>query len=134
MNPERPNAIFNIGSQHGNINNVAGDMTVHGGQQYVALPTDMILPELANLRQALAAVNLDPDVEQLAGEYLTAAGEEIRRPRPEARRVARPLERLTRLLKGAGVIAAAGAALINPLQGIASLLGAAGQAILHLLA
>jgi hypothetical protein len=134
MNNERPNAVFNIGSQHGNISNVAGDMTVHGGQQYIAPPADMILPELARLRRALSAIHLDPDVEQSAGEYLAAADAEVRRPHPDARRVARPIERLTRLLKGAGVILAAGAALINPLQSIASLLGAAGQVILHLLA
>jgi hypothetical protein len=96
MNTEHPNAIFNIGSQQGNISNVAGDMTIHGGQQYIAPPTDMIVPELAKLRRALSAVSLDPDVERSAGEYLTAAGEEIRQPHPDARRVARPLERLTR--------------------------------------
>jgi hypothetical protein len=38
MSGERPNAIFNIRSQHGNISNVGGDMTVYGGQHYAALP------------------------------------------------------------------------------------------------
>ena len=42
MSGEHPNAIFNIGSQHGNVSNVAGGMTVYGGQHYTALPADMI--------------------------------------------------------------------------------------------
>ena len=42
MTDERPNAIFNIGSQQGNVTNVGGDMTVYGGQHYTALPVDMI--------------------------------------------------------------------------------------------
>ena len=133
MTNERPNAIFNIGSQHGNISNVAGDMTVHGGQTYVATAADMILPELAKLRRALSAVDLGPDVRESAREFLTAAGDELGQPHPDARRVARPLERLTSLLKEAGAIAAAGAVLIDPLQRIASWLGTSGQGILHLM-
>jgi len=133
MSNERPDSIFNIGGQQGNISNVAGDMTVYGGQQYVAVPADMILPELAKLRRALAAVKLDPDVEESARGFLAVTDQELRQPHPDPRKVARPLERLTRLLKGAGAIAAAGAPLIVPLQCIASWLGISGQAILHLL-
>src|SRR4029077_9836494 len=50
MSGERPNAIFNIGSQHGNVSNVAGDMTVYGGQHYTALPAEMIKRELRSIQ------------------------------------------------------------------------------------
>jgi len=36
MTSEEANVTFNIGSQHGNVSNVAGDMTVYGGQHYTA--------------------------------------------------------------------------------------------------
>jgi hypothetical protein len=130
---DQPNAIFNIGSQHGNVSNVAGDMTVYGGQQYTAVPADLIGAELARLHRALSAVGLDPDTAQSASGYITAASREISQPHPDPQQVARPLERLTRLLQRAGVLAVAGAGLIDPLQRIASWLGAAGQAIMQLL-
>ena len=131
---ERPNAIFNIGSQHGNVSNVAGDMTVYGGQHYTALPADMIGRELRTIQGIISAMNLDPAARKAAAGYLADADRELGKSRHDAKKVARPIERLTRLLRDMGAIAAGGAALINPLTCIASGLGAAGQAILHLIA
>lgn len=133
MNDERPNAIFNIGSQHGNVSNVAGDMNVYGGQQSTVVFADMIGPELASLRRALSEVKLDPDTETSVSKCLTAADQEIGQRQPDPQKVARPLERLVRLLKQAGVLALAGAELIDPLQRIASWLGTAGQGIIQLI-
>ena len=134
MSGERPNAIFNIGSQHGNVSNVAGDMTVHGGQHYTAFPADMIGQELRNIREIISAMNLDPAAGKAAAGLLADADRELGKSRHDARKVARPIERLTRLLRDIGAIAAGGAALIDPLTRIASGLGAAGQVILHLIA
>jgi hypothetical protein len=134
MSGERPNAIFNIGSQAGNVSNVAGDMTVYGGQHYTALPADMIGRELRTIQGIISAMNLDPAARKAAAGYLADADRELGRSRHDATKVARPIERLTRLLRDIGAIAAGGAALINPLTCIASGLGAAGQAILHLIA
>ena len=134
MSDERPNAIFNIGSQHGNVSNVAGDMTVYGGQHYTALPADMIGRELRNIQGVISAMNLDPSARTAAARLLADADRELGKSRHDAKKVARPIERLTRLLRDIGAIAAGGAALINPLTCIASGLGAAGQAILHLIA
>ena len=134
MSGEHPNAIFNIGSQHGNVSNVAGDMTVYGGQHYTALPTDMIGQELRNIQGIISAMNLDPAARKAAAGLLADAERELGKSRHDAKKVARPIERLTRLLKDIGAIAVGGAALINPLTRIASGLGVAGQAILHLIA
>jgi hypothetical protein len=132
MPGERPNAIFNIGSQHGNVSNVGGDMTVYGGQHYTALPADMIRRELGNIQGIISAMDLDPAARKAIAGLLADADRELGKSRHNAGKVGRPIERLTRLLRDIGAIAAGGAALIDPLLRIASCLGAAGQAIFHL--
>jgi hypothetical protein len=133
MSDNRPHAEFNIGSQQGNISNVAGDMTVHGGQQYLAAPADVVWEELAKLRLALSEIDIDPGVQRSVEDLMTETTQELNQPHPDTEKVARPIERLTRLLSDAGAVTAAGAGLIDPLQRIASWLGASGQAILHIL-
>jgi len=133
MTDNRPNAIFNIGSQHGNVSNVAGDMTVYGGQHYTGFPAELIRQELGNLQRAISAMGLDPAVQKEAAALLADADHELSRAGRDAKKVARPIERLAGLLKNIGAIAVSGAALIDPLQRIASWLGPAGQAILRLI-
>jgi len=133
MSDDRPNAVFNIGSQQGNVSNVAGDMTVYGGQHSVVDVTGAIADELASLRRVLAEHDLDQTVRQQADGLMEEADRELKRPEPEADKIAGPIERLTKLLKDSGVLLAAGAALVDPIRGIASLLGVAGRAILHLI-
>ena len=133
MTDNRPNAIFNIGSQHGNVSNVAGDMTVYGGQHYTGFPAELIRQELGNLQRAISVMGLDPAVQKKAAALLADADRELSRTGRDAKKVARPIERLAGLLKNIGAIAVSGAALIDPLQRIASWLGPAGQAILHLI-
>ncbi len=134
MTDNRPNATFNIGSQHGNIINVGGNMTAYGGQHYAGLPAELIRQELGNLQRVISAMDLDPAVREAATALLADAGHELGRGHHDANKVARPIERLAGLLKDIGAIAVSGAALIGPLQHIASWLGPAGQAILHLIA
>ena len=133
MTDNRPNATFNIGSQHGNVSNVGGDMTVYGGQHYTGLPAEFIRQELGNIHRAIWAMEFDPAVQQAATALLTDAGRELGQAGHDAKKVARPIERLTVLLKDIGAIAVSGAALIDPLQRIASWLGPAGQAIWNLI-
>ena len=133
MSDERPYAEFNIGTQQGNISNVAGDMTIHGGQQFLAGPADAVREELVKLRQILSTLDIDPTSRRSVEELATEAADELDRPQPDASTVARPIERLTKILRDAGAFAAAGAALIDPLQRIASWLGASGRAILDLI-
>lgn len=131
MTSKEPNVTFNIGSQHGNVSNVAGDMTVYGGQRYTALPADMIRQELENIHTIILAIELSPAARKNAATLLAEAGHELGQPGCEAEKVARPVKRLARLLSDIGAISAAGASLIGPFQAIASWLGPAGQAILH---
>jgi hypothetical protein len=132
MSNEQPNAVFNIGNQHGNVTNVGGDMTVHE-QRYAAVPADTIGPEVAKLRRVLSTLDLDPDVEASAREFFTTADHQLGQRRPDPGKIAGPLERMTRLLKNAGALAVAGAELIPPIQHIAALLGPAGLAIMQLI-
>jgi hypothetical protein len=136
MTGNRPHATFNIGSQHGNVNNVAGDQVVHGGQRYAASPAELIGRDLATIRDVIAAMPLDPAVRERATAFLSDASLELGRPARDGgggEGAAQPIERLTRLLRDAGALSAAGAALADPLQHIALWLGTAGQAIAHLI-
>jgi hypothetical protein len=130
---DQPKAIFNIGSQQGNVSNVAGDMTVHGGQHYVGLPVEAMRQDLASVRREIAGLGLDTADRAEAEALLADAGRELDRHGHDPDRVAGPVLRLVRLLREAGAFAAAGTALIDPLHRIASCLGGAGQAIVHLL-
>jgi hypothetical protein len=77
MTNNRPNATFNIGSQHGNISNVGGDMTVYGGQHYTGLPVELIRQELGNLQRIISAMALHPAVQKAATAFLADAGREL---------------------------------------------------------
>ena len=133
MSSRRPEATFNIGSQQGVISNVAGDMTVVGGQQYVDR-ADMVRQELLKLREALSTLNLDSGTATRVTRCLADVQDELEQPQPRAEKIGSALERATAFLKEAGAIAVAGAAVIDPLQRIASWLGASGQALLRLIA
>jgi hypothetical protein len=108
-------------------------MTVQGGQQYVAASVDAVREDLAKLRQVLSTIDIDPKSQRWVEDLVTEATEELDQPQPDAPTVARPIERLTRILKDAGAFASAGAALIDPLQRIASWLGASGRVILDII-
>jgi isopentenyl diphosphate isomerase/L-lactate dehydrogenase-like FMN-dependent dehydrogenase len=133
MTGNEPKVTFNIGSQHGNVSNVAGDMTVYGGQHYTALPADMIRQELNNIHAIISSIEISPEARKNAVALLADAGRELSRPGCEPEKVAWPVRRLAGLLSDIGAISAAGASLIGPFKAIASWLGPAGQAILHLI-
>jgi hypothetical protein len=125
---------FHIGSQQGVITNVGGDQTIIGGQHIeMTLPADDIAQHIESIRAALGAVSLPGAVHSQATEALGQAEAELRTPAPDGERVAGSLERFTQIVKAAGGLAAAGLALVNPLQGIAVLLGPVGARILQAL-
>jgi hypothetical protein len=134
MTDNRPNVNFNIGSQQGNVTNVAGDMTVHGGQHYLAGDTGMVRQELVSLQRVITSMDLDPAVRGSMKDLIADADQGLSQADKDPRAVARPIERLVRLLKDVGAFAMSGAALIDPLQRIAAWLGDAGQGIIHLIA
>ena len=133
MADDQRNVTFNIGQQTGVNTNVAGDMTVYGGQQFVAGAPEEMRAELATLREVVAGLGLQPDVQQEATDLIDEADSELAQPTPQPEKVGGLMERLTNLLSDAGAVASAGASLIPPLQRIGSWLGVAGKAILALL-
>lgn len=131
---ERPNTVFNIGSQQGVISNVGGDQTVYGGQraEWVSW-TPQVQGHLEELRQVLSEMQLPEEARQGAEQALEEAGAELQQPEPSKERVASRIERFTEILKGVGGLAAAGLAIVNPIGAIAGVLGSAGAAIIRLL-
>ncbi|HEX6339040.1 MAG TPA: hypothetical protein VFZ85_18950 [Jiangellaceae bacterium] len=124
---------FNIRNQTaGVINNVAGNQ--HVGVQQGHVGTDDARRAVAELREALQTVSLPPEAEAEARTHVEQVDADVKEPEPDRSRVADSLRRLTRLLSSVGAFAAAGAALIGPLQTLAAWLGELGQPIMQLLA
>ena len=133
MADDQRNVTFNIGQQTGVNTNVAGDMSLYGGQQYVAGSPEEVRADLAALREVVAGLGLQPEVQQEATDLIDEADRELAQPTPQPDKVGGPMTRLANLLSDAGAVASAGASLIAPLQRIGSWLGIAGKAILAVL-
>ena len=116
------------------INNVDGDQMVYGGQHATVVTSEDARRAVHDLRDALADAALDDATVAEARARLAEIDAAVHAPEPDKRRAAGPLKRLVKLLADAGSLATAGAALIGPLQTLASWLGAHAAAILSLLA
>jgi len=116
------------------INNVDGDQMVYGGQHATVVTSEDARRAVHDLRDALADAALDDATVAEARARLAEIDAAVHAPEPDKRRAAGPLKRLVKLLADAGSLATAGAALIGPLQTLASWLGAHGAAILSMLA
>ena len=126
---------IHIKNQHGVvINNVDGDQMVYGGQHATVVTSEDARRAVHDLRNALAGAALDDATVAEARARLAEIDAAVHAPEPDKRRAAGPLKRLVKLLADAGSLATAGAALIGPLQTLASWLGAHAAAILSLLA
>jgi hypothetical protein len=125
---------FSIGNQTaGNINNVAGDQRITGGQQGIVVTSEAVRQAVRDLREALATTPLGEATAAEVRDQVEAIAAEVQTPQPDRPRAASSLERLTRLLVATGSLATAGAALVSPLQTLASWLGTLGEPILRLL-
>jgi hypothetical protein len=125
---------FNIGNQSaGNINNVARDQHITGGQHGVLVTPEAAGQAVIDLRAGLRTTPLDEETAADAEAEVTQIETGIQEPHPDRPRVARSLERLTRLLLAAGSLATAGSSLLQPLHTLAGWLGTLGAPILHLL-
>jgi hypothetical protein len=125
---------FNIGSQNaGIINNVAGDQHITGQQYGTLVTTEDARRALGDLRGAVTTAGLGRDTAADAHADVAEMDEVLRAERPDKRRFAGALERLTRLLSAAGSLATSGAALLGPLHALAGWLGTLGGPILALL-
>ncbi|GAA1976874.1 hypothetical protein [Microbacterium pumilum] len=124
---------FHIGQQNaGVINNTEGDQIIHGGQRGTFVSADPS-QALAALRAALGEVALPSGTAEAVSSDLDQAAAAIQQAEPDKERAAGPLERVTQTLKSTGALAAAGAALIAPLQVLGQWLGPLGAGLLKLL-
>ena len=132
----RRGPTFKMGPQYAtNINNVAGDMTVHGGQYGQSSFTIVDAHrQLTQIRRYLDTVALPPPVRQSADRALAGAEDEISKPAPDKSKISALLQELTQVLAGSGALANAGVALVQPLQHLAAWLGPLAQSMLPLLA
>jgi hypothetical protein len=125
---------FNIGSQQaGNINNVARDQHITGGQTGMLVTPEAARQAVIDLRAGLKVTRLDPATSAAAEAEVMQIDAGMRQPEPDRTQIAPRLERLTRLLLAAGSLATAGSALLQPLHTLANWLGALGEPILNLL-
>ncbi len=133
MADDQRDVTFNIGQQTGVNTNVAGDMSVYGGQQYGTGSPEEVRADLAAIREVIAGLGLPPEVQKEAGDLIDEADGELAQPTPQPEKVGGPLTRLTKILEDAGAVASAGEKLIAPLSRIGTWLGVAGKTLLALL-
>jgi hypothetical protein len=113
---------FNIGSQNaGSIQNVGGDMVVHGGIHGTANV------QILELRDRLAELRAEVDrlapaaTRAAASEALADAEAEVAARDPRPNRIRDSLRRVTRALADGGALANAGAGLVRALGSAVSL-------------
>ncbi|MFD5400424.1 hypothetical protein [Streptomyces griseorubiginosus] len=124
---------FNIGSQQGNINNVAGDQTIHGGQHgQFATATDP-RAMLGVLRSELDRLALPPDVARQVNTEVESLDAELASPAPDRPTMAERLMRITRLVTAAGAAVTAGGTLAGALTSLAAWLGPIGDSVLRVI-
>ncbi len=125
---------FNIGQQNAvNINNVAGDQTIEGGQSGTFVSTHDALAAVAQIRRELDARGLAPDGRAAAAKELDGIEHGLRQPTPDRASIGESLTRLTKVLVAVGALATGSTALLNGLSGLAGWLGHFGAAALKML-
>jgi hypothetical protein len=115
---------FNIGSQQGFINNVAGDQTIHGGQ-HGSFANTRAVASAAELAEVLRRMGMDS-----AADDADAVRREVAQPRPDREHIA---ARLTRIAHAVTAVAGAESAVQRSLGALASWLGDMGAPILRIL-
>ena len=126
---------FNIGTQNAaTLQNVGGDLTVHGGVHGSARWQSLQLRiEIERAMDEVAQVHLDPEARAWVDGALTAAAAGASASGGDRHRVAELLAGATGTLREAGALANAGTGLAVALRRAAALLGPLGASILALL-
>jgi hypothetical protein len=127
---------FNVRDQQATtIQNVGGDMVVHGGfRSSTGSQIVELRGELSRLTEELARLNLPAEAREEVDRELAGAAAEAESAEPDEGTIARRLGRVTEALHDAGALAGGGLAVVQSLQRLAELLGPAGHAVLGVLA
>jgi hypothetical protein len=114
---------FNIGSQNaGSIENVGGDMVVHGGIHGSANVLILELRDrLAELKAEVDRLALPAATRAAASDALADAEAEATAPDPRPNRIRDSLRRVTGALEDGGALATAGAGVVRALGSAVSL-------------
>jgi hypothetical protein len=125
---------FNIGSQQaGVINNVAGDQTIHGGQNVTMAVPAAVAAAMHDLRREVEAAALPAEESIAAKKQLDAIEYEMRRQEPDKPAIGRRLLRLTKVFMAAGALVTSGTSLLSAITCLATWLGTAGAKVLRVI-
>ena len=123
-------ATFNIGQQNAaSIQNIGGNATIEGGLHAEATwETVELRRTIARAREEVARLGLSPSQLETVNGSLDAAAREATATRPDRYEVGEHLGAAAHVLKEAGALVGAGAALFQTLHRATELLGPAGLA------
>jgi hypothetical protein len=111
------------------ITNIGGDATIEGGIYAEATwETIELRRTIARAREEVAGLGLSPSELETVNGSLDAAAQEAAATRPDRYEVGEHLGAAARVLKEAGALVGAGAALFQALRRATELLGPAGLA------
>jgi hypothetical protein len=126
---------FNIGNQQaGQINNVAGDQTIHGGQHgALVLDVEQGRTLLADLRRQVAAASLPDGARTAALGHIDACERALDGGEPDARSLGSRLGTVAQVVVTAGAVVSAGTGIGAALAAVAAWLGPVGESIRRML-
>lgn len=125
---------FNIHKQNaGQINMAGRDMTICGDQHATVIAIGEARNAVRELQEALAGARLEPSTAAAARTHIDVLDAEMRPDNPDKASIASHLRRLADLLSSTGSLVGAGAAIVGPLQTLATWLGHLGTPITHTL-
>jgi hypothetical protein len=119
----------NNGPIYGSVNQAAGDQYFGAQNNFSSVQINVARDALRALAKGLPQARLSSAEAASANNELSKMTRETAKPRPNERRVADQLTRLTKILSSSGALMSAGAALIGPIQTLAAWLGTLGAPI-----
>lgn len=122
----------NHGTFTGTVNQVGGDQYV--GRQHTVIGSPEVSDALARLVEALDSARLTAAESSTVRAEVQGMRDDLAAGDARRESFAGRLERVTRLLSGAGALVGAGAALVGPITALAQWLGPLGGGVLGVLA
>jgi hypothetical protein len=125
--------VFNIGSQQGNISNIAGNQTNYGDQHaYIALPPE-VLDALGQVVRHIGDLPLTPKDQAVARKDLENLDQEMRNGQASGEHVSGRLSYILAMARNAGAVITATSDLGHAITTIAKWLGPVGAALIGFL-